>query len=386
MGRDLIVVGLAFLSAGLLARAGGRIGLPTIPLFMGAGILIGPHTPGPVLFHDPAELELLAAFGLIFLLFSLGLEFSLDDLGTGGRSLLGSALVCLLLNVGGGLVLGFSFGWGWREALVIAGATGVSSSAIVTKLLIELRRLGNPETRLILGIIVVEDVFLAIYLAALTPVFDRSQGAATALGRFTIALAFLLGLTALARWGSRSVRRLLRAPSAELAIVLVVGFTLTIAGVAAALGISDAIGAFMAGLIVAAAIGAERIERLILPLRDAFAALFFFSFGLTIDLRVAGRVLAPVMIAVVLSVVLAIVASVVVGRINGLDRGAAANVGFSVLARGEFALILVALAEDAHLDARVAPFVAVYVFILAALGPYLASRSESLVARVPTRA
>ena len=84
MGRDLVILGIAFLLAGLLARAGRRFGLPTIPLFMVAGIIVGPNTPGPVLFDHPEELELLAAFGLIFLLFYLGVEFSIDDLTSGG--------------------------------------------------------------------------------------------------------------------------------------------------------------------------------------------------------------------------------------------------------------------------------------------------------------
>ncbi|MGH9026533.1 MAG: cation:proton antiporter, partial [Acidimicrobiia bacterium] len=155
MGDELVALGGAFLVAGLLARLGRRVGLPTIPIFMLAGILLGPHTPGVVLVHDPAELELLAALGLVLLLFHLGLEFSLSDLIGGGRRLLVSGSVYLLLNIGGGLAFGFALGWGSREALIIAGATGISSSAIVTKLLIELRRLANPESRTILGIIVV---------------------------------------------------------------------------------------------------------------------------------------------------------------------------------------------------------------------------------------
>ena len=141
MGRDLIVLGLAFVLSGALARGGARVGLPTIPLFVAAGILVGPNTPGPVLFEHPDELELLGAFGLIFLLFYLGVEFSVDDLTSGGRGLVASAALYLALNLGGGLLLGLAIGWGTSEALVIAGATGISSSAIVTKVLIELRRL-----------------------------------------------------------------------------------------------------------------------------------------------------------------------------------------------------------------------------------------------------
>src|SRR3954469_12301303 len=161
MAHELIVLGAAFLLAGLIARGGVKVGLPTIPLFMAAGILVGPHTPGPVLFDRPADLDLLAAFGLIFLMFSLGFEFSVDDLTGGGRKLLVAAAVYLGLNVGIGLGFGFALGWGAREALIVAGVIGISSSAIVSKVLIELHRVDNPESRVILGIIVIEDLFLA---------------------------------------------------------------------------------------------------------------------------------------------------------------------------------------------------------------------------------
>src|SRR4051794_2977555 len=170
MGRELVVLGAAFLLAGLLARIARRVGLPTIPVFMAAGMLAGPHTAGPVLFERPGDLELLAAFGLIFLLFYLGLEFSLDDIAAGGGRLVATAAIYLGLNICGGLALGFAIGWGTDAAVVIAGIVGISSSAVVTKVLIELHRLDNPETRLILGVIVIEDLFLALYLAALAPI------------------------------------------------------------------------------------------------------------------------------------------------------------------------------------------------------------------------
>lgn len=374
MGHDLIVLGIAFLACGLLARAGARAGLPTIPLFVAAGILLGPNTPGPILFEHPEELELLAAFGLIFLLFYLGVELSVDDLTSGGRGLLLSAALYLGLNVGGGLVLGFAIGWGTREALIIAGATGISSSAIVTKLLVELRRLANPETRLILGIIVIEDLFLALYLAALAPVLGEADSWADGAALFVRALAFLLALGAVARWGAPLVGRVVSARSDELLVVLFVGFALLVAGLAYELGVSDAIGAFMAGLVLAGTAAAARIERQVRPLRDAFAALFFFAFGLSIDPGEIGTVLVPAVAAIVTTLILSTLAAIGAARINGLGRQATANIAATVAARGEFALILVTLAAGAGLDPRLGPFVAVYVLVLAVVSPILAAR------------
>jgi monovalent cation:H+ antiporter-2, CPA2 family len=187
----LIAMGGAFLAAAVLARLGGRVGLPTIPLFMLAGILLGPHTPGLVLVRDPHDLEMLSALGLVLLLFYLGLEFHLDDLRAGGRRLLLAGSVYLLLNVGAGLAFGLTLGWGGREALVLAGVIGISSSAIVTKILIDLGRVGRPETRLILGVIVVEDVFLALYLAALQPILGGAHGVVETVTQTAKAFGFL---------------------------------------------------------------------------------------------------------------------------------------------------------------------------------------------------
>jgi CPA2 family monovalent cation:H+ antiporter-2 len=385
MGATLIGIGGAFLAAGLLGRLGRRIGLPTIPFFMAAGILFGPNTPGVVVVEHPEELELLGALGLIMLLFHLGLEFSLGDLVGGGRRLLWAGAVYLLVNVGGGLAFGLALGWGTSEALVVAGAIGISSSAIVTKLLVELRRLANPESRLILGIVVVEDVFLALYLALLQPILGEADGTGDALLQFAIAFAFLLGLAATARWGARAVGRLVETGDDELLTVCFVGLAVLVAGVAEELGVSDAIGAFGVGLVLAESRAAERIERLVLPLRDAFAAAFFFAFGLTIDPGDVGDVAGPVAAAVALSLVLNMVAGVVAARLNGFGRRAAANIGLTVLGRGEFSLILATLAAAAGLDERIGPFVAVYVLVLAVLGPVLAARSRVVADRLPVR-
>jgi CPA2 family monovalent cation:H+ antiporter-2 len=385
MGRELVVLGLAFLLAGVLGGAGRRIGLPTIPLFMLAGVLVGPFTPGPVLFAHPEDLELLAAFGLIFLLFYLGIEFSLEQLTEGGRRLAASAATYLLLNVGAGLALGFAIGWGTDEALVIAGATGVSSSAIVTKLLVELRRLDNPETKLILGIIVLEDLFLALYLAALAPVLGGADTAGEAVLLFVRAAGFLVVLGLAARYGARWVGRVIEGRDDELLVILCVGFALLVAGIAFELGVSDAIGAFMAGVLLAGTAAARRIEHLVTPLRDAFAAIFFFAFGLSIDPGDIGRVTGPALAAIGVSLVLALVAGVISARINRLDRVAATNIACSVLARGEFALILVALATQAGLDPRLTPFVALYVLVLAVASPVLASQSPRLARFLPAR-
>ncbi|UJW35866.1 cation:proton antiporter [Saccharothrix sp. AJ9571] len=381
-GHALLAVGGAFLAAGVLARLGARIGLPTIPLFMLAGFLFGPNTPGLSLVDDPGELSVLAGLGLVFLLFYLGLEFSLDDLLAGGRKLVGAGIGYLVLNIGGGLAFGFALGWGTREALVIAGAIGISSSAIVTKLLLETRRMNNPESRLTMGIIVIEDIFLALYLALLQPVLSGADDFLAALADFGKAFAFLLVLAALARWGGRVISKLFGSADDELLTVCFVGVAVLGAALAEEVGVSDAIGAFMVGMMLGGSKVAPRIHKLVLPLRDAFGALFFFIFGLSIDPGAVGTVVVPVLIAVALTVVLNLAAGAFAAKLHSFDRQQGVNVGLTVLTRGEFSLVLATMATAAGLDARVAPFIAGYVLLLAIIGPLAVIRSEWLTRRL----
>ncbi|MFD5947493.1 cation:proton antiporter [Streptomyces collinus] len=375
---SLLAMGGAFLAAALLARLGGRIGLPTIPLFMLAGILLGPHTPGLVIVEDAHDFEMLSALGLVLLLFYLGLEFHLDDLRSGGRRLLTAGGIYLLLNVGAGLGFGFALGWGVREALVLAGVLGISSSAIVTKVLIDLGRIGRPETRLILGVIVVEDIFLALYLAALQPVISGAQGVGDMVLQGAKAFGFLLLLAAAARYGTKPVGRLIATRDNELLVISFLGVAVLVAGVSEVLGVADAIGAFMVGLILAGTPSGPRIRDLVHPLRDAFAAIFFFAFGLSIDPGDIVSVVGPVAAAAALTLVMNVLAGLLVARVYGYGTDPAAEIATTLVARGEFALILAAMAAGAGLDARLAPFIAGYVLVLAVLGPIAAGRAHLL--------
>lgn len=376
-------MGGAFLAAAFLARVGGRIGLPTIPLFILAGILLGPHTPGVVLLSDPHDLEMLSALGLVLLLFYLGLEFHMDDLKTGGRKMALAGGTYLALNVGAGLGFGFALGWGTSEALVLAGVLGISSSAIVTKVLVDTGRLGNPETKPILGIIVVEDIFLALYLAALQPVLSGADSLAAAVMDGGKAFGFLLLLALVARFGTKVVGRLMDTRDDELLVISFLGAAVFVAGVSEWFGVADAIGAFMVGLMLGSTTSGERIRKLVHPLRDAFGAIFFFAFGLSIDPGDLPVVLWPVLAAVAVTLLMNVLAGLGAARIYGFGSGPAANISTTLLARGEFALILATMAATAGLDERLSPFIAGYVLLLAVLGPLAAGRSPWLARTLP---
>ncbi|MBM7057705.1 MULTISPECIES: cation:proton antiporter [Streptomyces] len=376
-------MGGAFLAAAVLARLGGRIGLPTIPLFILAGILLGPHTPGYTLLSNPHDLEMLSALGLVLLLFYLGLEFHMDDLKTGGRKMAIAGGTYLVLNVGAGLIFGFALGWGTSEALVLAGVLGISSSAIVTKILVDLGRIGNPETRPILGIIVVEDVFLALYLAALQPILSGADSLSAALIDGGKAFGFLLLLALAARFGTKIIGKLMNTKDDELLVISFLGMAVFVAGVSEMFGVADAIGAFMVGLMLGSTSSGDRILKLVHPLRDAFGAIFFFAFGLSIDPGDLPSVLWPVLAAVVLTLAMNIAAGLAAAKVYSFGAQATSNIATTLVARGEFALILATMAAAAGLDERLSPFIAGYVLLLAVLAPLAAGRSHWLARILP---
>ncbi|MEU0129724.1 MULTISPECIES: cation:proton antiporter [unclassified Streptomyces] len=376
-------MGGAFLAAAVLARVGGRIGLPTIPLFILAGILLGPHTPGVVLLDDPHDLEMLSALGLVLLLFYLGLEFHLDDLKKGGRKMALAGGAYLALNVGAGLGFGFALGWGTSEALVLAGVLGISSSAIVTKVLVDLGRIGNPETRPILGIIVVEDVFLALYLAALQPILSGADSLGAAVLDGGKAFGFLLLLAVVARFGTKLISKLINTRDDELLVISFLGAAVFVAGVSEWFGVADAIGAFMVGLMLGSTTSGARILKLVHPLRDAFGAIFFFAFGLSINPGDLPSVVWPVLAAVAVTMAMNVFAGLATAKIYTFGPKATANISTTLLARGEFALILATMAAGAGLDERLSPFIAGYVLVLAVLSPLAAGRSHWLARILP---
>lgn len=380
LGQDLLELGILFIAAYALGRLGKLIGLPAIPIYMIVGVLASPHTRVVPLDVPAASVELIATFGLIFLLFSLGLEFDQDEFFGNARALLISGGSRILINMATGLAFGFWVGWGAREALVIAGMTAVSSSAIITKLLIELRRLPNRETPVILGIAVVEDVFIAVYLAIVTVVISGETDVGRVALRLGASFLFLVAMFAVARWGGRVMSRLIGTRDDELFTILFFGLAVAFGGIGELIGVSDAIGAFLIGLILGATRHRGRIEQFALPLRDVFGAFFFLNFGLALDVSEFGSVVWPVVVGVVMTLVVNTAGGQLIARLNRLTPAEGVNVSGMLQNRGEFVLILATLATAAGLDERLTPLAGLYVLSMAIIGPVLAVNSERLSA------
>jgi CPA2 family monovalent cation:H+ antiporter-2 len=378
LGQDLLILGVLFVIAYILGRLGKLIGLPSIPVYMLVGLLASPYTGWFPLDFASAQIELIAVFGLVLLLFNLGLEFDQDEFFGNAGKLIVSGGSYILVNMAAGLVFGFLVGWGTREALIIAGITATSSSAIVTKLLIELKRLTNDETPMILGVTVVEDIFIAIYLAIVGVVLSGETEVWPVIGKLTIAFTFILVMFTIARFGGRFVSRLFRTKDDELFTILFFGLAVAFGGIGEILGVTDAIGAFLIGLVLGATRFRNKIEQIAIPLRDVFGAFFFLNFGLALDATKFGSVLVPVLLAVLMTVLLNVIAGQFVAWLNGLGPQAGINAAVILQNRGEFALILATLSLSAGLNPLIQPFAGLYVLIMAVMGPIVAGRSEQI--------
>lgn len=377
-------VGLALILMAAAGRVAALLRVSIVPFLILAGMAVGPHAPhwGAVdlrFLHSAPFLEFMGRLGVLFLLFYLGLEFSVGRLLRAGRSILVGGSIYMGINFTLALLFGWLMGWPTKEILVAAGITTTSSSAIVAKVLVDLKRTANPETEMILGIIMFEDVFLAVYLSILSGlVLSGASAPAEVVAAGAIALGFMLAMLVLGRRAVPWLNRRLNVPSDELFLLIILAALLAVAGFGETIHVAEAIGALLVGLVLAETEHRKRIEHLILPLRDVFAAFFFFSFGLSIDPLALGGAVGPAMAAVALTLVGNFVAGMLAGRTARLSPRASANVGLSIVSRGEFSIIMANLAEQGGLLPLLQPFAALYVLVLAVVGPLVTKESKRI--------
>jgi CPA2 family monovalent cation:H+ antiporter-2 len=376
------------ITVALLAALGlvaSRVGLSAIPAYLLAGLLLGPNEPKALSLIQPSEVtDFVAEIGLVFLLFFLGLEFTLGRLVRSRRHAVVGGAIDLLLNAGLGLVVGvaaFGFSFG---ALVLAAAIYVSSSAITVKGLIDFRRLADDETDLVLAILVAEDLAIGLVLG-----FAAGGGGA---GGETLALvgkaiAFVAVALAVSKWLSGVIDRVLDWLPREFFLLAVFAFLFGSAALAKELGLSEAIGALMAGVVLAETSVRAEIEERFFSFRDVFAALFFFVFGLSIDVAKIGSVAWILAGAVAVALVGKIGAGYLTGLVTGLTRRQGFNAGVALVAHGEFTVILAQVASgnaeiSNETQAKLVAFAGLYVLITATIGVALMKESKVIGRRL----
>lgn len=340
--QDLAVI---MMLAGVITLIFNRLKQPVVLGYIAAGMIAGPYTPPYSLVSDRATIEMLAELGVIFLLFSLGLEFSLRKLKKVGATAFIAALTEIVLMLWVGYEIGRAFGWKEMDSLFLGAMLAISSTTIIIKALDELGLKRERFSQLIFGVLIVEDILAIAILALLSGIAmtgDVSAGAVmgtvSKLGIFLV-VALLLGLLL--------VPRLLafvgRSGSREMLLITVLGICFGFCLLVTKMGYSMALGAFVIGAIMAEAKEIHLIERIIEPLRDMFSAIFFVAIGMLVDPGVMIEYAWPIAVITFVVIVGKIVSCSVGTFAAGNDARTSLRVGMGLSQIGEFSFIIASL-------------------------------------------
>jgi Kef-type K+ transport system, predicted NAD-binding component len=375
--RDLAMV---MLVAGATTIVFQRLRQPVLLGYILVGIVIGPHTPG-MLVADPRTIEDMSNLGVVLLMYTLGLEFSVRKLREVGAGMLGVAVVEVATMLWLGMSIGRLFGWNGMDALFIGAIISLSSTMVATRMLAERHQQHQPFAQLVVGLLVAEDMLAIIMLTLLTAVSIsgavQTGPALTLIGHLGlfVVVGMILGLLIL----PRLVDYVAGFGRDETLLISVLGICFGASLLAAWMGFSVALGAFLAGAVVAEAHCVSRVLHLIEPLRDMFAALFFVAIGLQIDPQLVLQYAVPALL-IALVVILGKTAICSLGIfVVGHDPRTALRSGLGMAQIGEFSFVIAALGLSLGVISNFVYPIAVAVSVICmATSPYLVRSSGAL--------
>lgn len=385
MAQDLALLGdlaLVLVTAGIVALLFHKLRLPSVLGYLAAGVLVGPYLTPFHLVRDPADIQLLAQIGVIFLLFSLGLHFHLGRLRKVGGLAFTAGILEVAVMIVAGFVIARLFGWRQIDALFLGAILAISSTTIIVKVLSEQGLLRAATTEAIFGILLVEDVVAILLIALLSSIaltgsvsFLVVSGLVLRIAIFVVA-TLVIGLVVV----PRVVDHIAKLRAEEVLVLFVVGIAFGTAMIAVALDLSIALGAFIAGAIIAESRASETVERKIAPLRDVFAAVFFVSTGILINPADIIAYWPAILILAVVSIVGKIVAVSLATFVAGYPPQQAMKVGIGMAMIGEFSFVIATLGRDLGVTASFLFPIAVTISAITALvTPFLIRHSDALV-------
>ncbi len=348
----------------VLGAAARRYALSPIPLYLVAGLALGEGGIFPV----PAAGQFVtasASIGVVLLLLTLGLEFSMTEFASSLRRHLPSAWVDLMLNAVPGALAGWLLGLSGVGILAMAGITYISSSGVIGRLLNDLRRLGNRETPAVLSVLVLEDFAMAAYLPLLALLTAGGSWVHAFLGMGIAVAVMAVAFAASYRWGHH-VGRLVAHPDSEQLLLRILALTLIIAALAEFAHASAAVGAFLVGLTLTGTI-ADRAREVLSPLRDLFAAIFFLAIGFSVDPKELVPMLPAALALAAVTAATKVATGIFAAQRDGVARRGQWRAGTALIARGEFSLVIIGLVGQTV--GAVTSVATTYVFILAITGP-----------------
>lgn len=370
----LIEVGALLLGMSLLGRLALLIGISPIPFYLVLGLAFGEGGFVPLAASEEF-LQTASEIGVILLLALLGLEYTASELLGSLKSARTAGLIDAALNALPGAALALLLGWGPIAAVALAGVTWISSSGVIAKLLRDLGRLSNRETPAILAVLVIEDLAMAFYLPVLSAIVigvSLAQGAISV----AIAVAVVSLILFIALRHGHIVSRLFPADEFEPLLLGVLGLTMLVAGVAAEVNVSAAVGAFLVGIALSGRVAANA-SQVLTPLRDLFAATFFLFFGLTTDSSELVMMLPAALGLAAVTILTKLVTGAYAARRAGVGTLGQWRAGLSLVPRGEFSIVIAGIAVGAGVNPALAPLATAYVLITIIAGTFLARLPEA---------
>lgn len=364
----LVELGTILLGLAVLSRLAARIGMPTIPLYLTAGLAFGKGGIVPLVTAEEF-VTVGAEIGLILLLFMLGLEYTAAELTTTLRSQARVGGMDFLFNFTPGVAAGLLLDLGFVLAFILGGVTYVSSSGIVAKVLADHGWTGNRETPAVLSTLVIEDLVMALYLPVAAVLLVGEGDIASMVPAFigVTVVALVLGAATKIEVG---VSRLVFSRSDESLLLTILGMTILIAGTAEVFGLSAAVAALLIGIVLSGP-AAEAAHGLLSPMRDLFAAMFFAFVGLSVDPASIPPVLGPAAILALVTLATKFATGWMGAARSGVGIRGRTRAGAMLTARGEFSIAIAGLATAAGVAADFEALAISYVFVLAIAGPIL---------------
>lgn len=357
LGAGAVLIGIF-----VLGYIGFKTRFPNVILYILLGIALAGLLKGNEILHFSSEVA------IVLLFFLLGLEFNTKRLGGIAKKIWSSGLLDVFLSLVVSMIIAVGFGMDWFTAFLIGGITYATSSSITAKLLDDKGRMANAETEYVLGILIFEDLVAPVVVAVLIAL---SSGEAFTGGDFLILLGKIIGMALVAVILGKTLFKhfekfLQRIDDEDFKIVLLVGISLAYGGIALYLGLSEVLGAFLAGVMLAEIGKIEQVEGTVSPIKNLMLPTFFVYFGTTIDL--GEGVPFPVLLGVLLiwSVIAKLLVGIIGGKIYGLTKRVSLRAGLSLCARGEFSVVIAAIAVGS-----IKVFAGVYILISAFIGMLL---------------
>jgi len=378
---------LIMLVAGMVTLLFNRFKQPVVLGYLVAGIIIGPHLT-PTLIQDKGIINTLGELGVVFLMFSLGLEFSLKKIAKVGAAAFIATICETSLMIFIGYNLGHRFGWSEMDCLFLGAMLAISSTTIIVKALGELKLKQHKFAQMIFGMLIVEDILAIGIIAILSGISTTgtisSDNIVSTLGQLSlfIIVTMVLGLMTI----PRLLAYIAKFKSNEMMLISVLGLCFGICLMVLALNYSIALGAFMIGAIIAEARPLHLIETLVEPLRDMFCAIFFVTIGMMFDPTILVNHYLPILIISLVLIGGKVVGCSIGTFVSGQNGKTSLKVGMSMAQIGEFSFIIAALGASSKVTSNILYPIAIAVSALTTLTtPYLIKLSNPLSSLIGQR-